>query len=265
MSDVVTIVTAFVDIGRDKWVGSVNGQQLPYFLKRDVDTYFQRFERLSKLKNPIVVFTESKFVDRIQSIRDDITVVDVGNLFDDHKHVLDKIKAIQQSLSFTSFVDRKYAPEYWSPEYVLINFLKSHLVTYAVDEGLCKTETTAWIDFGYVRDDTYCPEGMEWKFDTGGDINLFSNSPYTHDLPIFHYIKNGDVVIQGCHVVAPNEKWHVLKALMNNALSTLFSVGFVDDDQTLLLMSYRAAPEHFKINNGNPADWFIIFKDFNHD
>lgn len=265
MSEKVSIVTAFVDIGRDKWTGIKNGQQIPQFIKRDVDTYFERFERLAKLKNPIVVFTESKFVERIQSIREDIVVIDVADIFQDHAHVINRIKSIQESSSFIRFVDRKYAPEYWSPEYVLINFLKSHFVNYAVEEGLCPTNTSAWIDFGYVRDDTFCPEGMEWKFNTDGDINLFSNTPHTHDMPIFELIKHGDVVIQGCHIVAPNGMWASLKNLMNGALTTLFNVGFVDDDQTLLLMAYRAAPHLFKINPGNSIDWFVIFKDYNHD
>lgn len=265
MSETVSIVTAFVDIGRDSWEGEKNNQLIPHYIKRDVDTYFQRFERLAKLKNPITVFTETKFLDRIKAIREDINVVDVGNLFEDHAHVIKEINGIQQNPHFIRFVTRPSAPEYWSPEYVAINFFKSHLVSYAVEEGMCSTNTSAWLDFGYCRDDTYCPPGMEWKFDTEGEINIFANSAYTHETPVFEMIRTGEVVIQGCHIVAPNEKWQVLKQLMNNSMTTLLNVGLIDDDQTMLLMAYRSAPHLFNLNPGNPNDWFTIFKDYNHD
>ena len=55
-----TIVTAFVDIGRGDWEGVKNNQLIPPYIKRDTETYFKRFERLTKLKNKIVCFTEEK-------------------------------------------------------------------------------------------------------------------------------------------------------------------------------------------------------------
>lgn len=265
MKDTVTIVTAFVDIGRGHWEGVKNNQLIPQYIKRDTETYFKRFERLTKLKNPIIVFTESRFFERIKAMRDDITLIGVDSLFEDHKHLISKIEEVQNDPTFIKFVQQPSAPEYWSSKYVAINFMKSHFVDYAVASGLVKTSVAAWIDFGYVRDDTFCPPGMEWKFNTFGLINLFCIDPNTHSRPVFDIIKTGDVYIQGCHIVAPSSKWKHLKQFMNDNISTLFNVGLVDDDQTLLLMSYRGAPDYFKINNVDPSDWFVIFKYFNHD
>lgn len=260
MKDNVTIVTAFVDIGRGHWEGVKNNRAIPPYIKRDTETYFKRFERLTKLKNPIVCFTESKFFDRIKAMRDDIELIAIDTLFEDHKHLIDSIDTIQQDPVFIQFVKNPASPEYWSPQYVAINFMKSHFVDYAVSQGWCKTGTAAWIDFGYCRDEVYCPEGREWQFDTEGKINLFCMNQYTHTKPIFDIVRTGEVYMQGCHIVAPNTEWKKLKQLVNDSLSNLFNIGLVDDDQTLLLMAYRAAPELFKLVPADPDNWFTIFE-----
>ena len=58
----ITIVTAFYDIGRGDW---------KYF-NRKTSYYFECFERLCKLKNKIVVFSEIKFKSLFDKIIRDI-------------------------------------------------------------------------------------------------------------------------------------------------------------------------------------------------
>lgn len=265
MDKLVTIVTAFMDIGRDSWTGLKNNQMIPPYIRRDKDTYFERFERLSKVKNPIVVFAHSKDFERLQKIRQDLHLIAIDTLFEDHEHLLKKIEHVQQNPSFIKFVDKPSAPEYWSPEYVTINLMKSFFVNYAVEQNVTDSEEWAWIDFGYVREDTFCPPGLEWKFDTQGKINIFCVNPFTHSKPIFEIIKTGEVYIQGCHIVAPKNQWLTLKNLILQNLNVLFEVDLIDDDQTLLLMSYRHSPESFVINPVDPSDWFVIFKNYNYD
>lgn len=260
MSDTVTIVTAFMDIGRGEWEGVRNNQLIPNYIKRDTDTYFERFERLAKLKNPIVVFAHSKDFERLQIIREDLHLIAIDTVFEDHKHLINKIDAVQNDPTFIKFVDNPSAPEYWSPQYVTINLMKSFFVNYAVEQKIAESETYAWIDFGYVREDTFCPPGLEWKFDTEGKINLFAIDPHTHSMPIFDIVKTGKVFIQGCHIVAPKTDWVILNDLVASNLTKLFDVGLIDDDQTLLLMAYRSMPDKFKIINVDPSDWFVIFK-----
>lgn len=259
MSD-VTIITAFVDIGRGEWVGVKNNQPIPPYIKRDTETYLARFERLTKLKNKIICFTESKFFDRIIAMRDDIELIGIDSIWNDHQHLLNKIKNIQQESSFINFVTRPSAPEYWSPEYVAINLMKSHFVTYAISQNLVTTKNAAWIDFGYCRPEVYCPESTTWEYSTDDKINLFSHNLAKLNIPIFELIRTGEVVFQGCHITAPIKLWSTLKQLVNDNLTTLFNVGLIDDDQTLLLMSYRSAPELFKIIPADSNNWFTIFE-----
>lgn len=263
-SELVTIVTAFVDMGRGNWQGVKNNKPIPHYIKRDTDTYFERFERLTKLKNPIICYTESKFFDRIKSIRSDIVLVNIDDIFVNQPLIIDTIKKVQQNPFFINFVTNPSNPEYWSPEYVAINLFKSVFVTDAIEENLISTDTCAWIDFGYCRPEVYCPPEMEWKFDTENLINLFCMNFNVYDKPIFEIVKTNEVYMQGCHIVAPKHLWFELKSLINSNLSSLFNVGLVDDDQTLLLMSYRSAPKLFKLNKADPNDWFNIFRDHHH-
>jgi protein YibB len=263
MSDVVTIVTAFYDLGRGSWAGEKNGRIIPHYVKRDENTYLERFERLTKLKNPIIVFTQTKYFDIIKSMRSDIVCIGIDDVFEMNDSLVSKIRDIQSSQHFINFVNNPELPEYWSPEYVLINFLKSFFVNVAVENKLCATSTSAWIDFGYVRDDTFCPEGMEWKFQTHNLINLFAIDNPSTSLPIFELIKTNTVIIQGCHIVASNELWKTMHKLMMRSLNSLLDVDLIDDDQTLMLMSYKKEPNKFKINFVDRNDWFVIFKNFN--
>ena len=62
----ITIVTAFFDIGRSDWTPD---RGLPHYLHRTTDTYFERFEYLAQLENPMVIFTSAEFVNTIKGIQ----------------------------------------------------------------------------------------------------------------------------------------------------------------------------------------------------
>ena len=65
----ITIVTAFFDIGRGRLPKEKHGRVLPHYQHRSVDTYFEFFKNLARLKNDLVVYTTEDFVDRIVEIR----------------------------------------------------------------------------------------------------------------------------------------------------------------------------------------------------
>jgi protein YibB len=265
MDNTVTIITAFVDIGRHAWEGYVNSRVIDSHIKRDVTTYFQRFERLTKLNNPIVCFIHSMYHDQIRAMRSDITLIAIDNILEENKELLLKIEKVQKNPHFVNYVTRPSVPEYWSPEYVFVTSRKAMFVNRAVQEGHVKTENVAWIDFGYARPDCFCPEGMTWKFETEGLIHMLCNTHTPIDaLPIYEIVRTGEVFIQGCHVVAPKDKWQYMEDAFDVYLQSILNSGMSDDDQILFLMAYRGAPHLFKINYVNPNSyWFMIFKDFN--
>lgn len=266
-SEAVTIVTAFVDIGRDEWEGVINNVPIDAHIKRSVDTYFERFERLTKLNNPIICFTHSKYHDRILAMRDDITLVSIDNFFEENSTLLYQIYSIQQNPHFSNYVTRPSVPEYWSPGYVLVTSHKAAFCNYAVTNKLNTTDTVAWIDFGYCRPDTPITPGMTWKYKTDNLIHMVCNTTTPiNKLPIYEIVRTGEVYIQGCHVIAPADKWRYMDEQFAVGLESLLNVGFTDDDQILFLMAYRNDPTQFKIHYVHPDSyWFMIFRDFQHD
>jgi protein YibB len=262
-ADDITIVTAFFDIGRGQW-----GESMGPRFRRTVDDYFGMYARLAKLKNPMVVFTEPRFVARALELRrangleDRTTIVAVENLFDCDL-IAPVNAAVERRMSdlFRYWVVKPESPEYREPRYVLVNALKSAFVCTALNLGLIEAPQVAWIDFGYCRDDQRFDPSEPWRFDTGGKMNLF-HIVALDDTPIYRVIRYGTVYFQGCHIVGPAQAWPALAVEMSFNLAALLACDLVDDDQTLLLMAWRKSPESYRIHAVDASDWFVVFRRF---
>ena len=158
-------------------------------------------------------------------------------------------------------------PEYWNPNYVVINFLKSVFVNLAINNKLVSTELVAWLDFGYCRTADKVPASKKWSYDF--DVNkmhLFNYKEYDNK-PITDVIATNDVYILGAKIVGGKTAWPKFENLMKDSLIELGKTGLVDDDQTLMLMSTIKDPNLFELHripdHQLGLDPFVIFKDFN--
>ena len=143
MTDNITVVTAFFDIGRGDLPAEFRGRLLPHHQHRSVETYFEFFKNLAKLKNDMVIYTTREFEDRIRAIRiaeglGDKTYVMVlpsylPNGFDGVKQ---DVERIMEDETFWKKVHNPQLIEYWHSDYVLVNTLKAHYVTDAINSGL---------------------------------------------------------------------------------------------------------------------------------
>ena len=270
MSD-ITIVTAFFDIGRGRLPKEKHGRILPHYQHRSVDTYFEFFKNLARLKNDLVVYTTEDFANDVNEIRksyglEDRTkiVVMPSYLPNGFESIREKVQEVMDSNEYISKINNPQLIEYWHPDYVLVNIFKSLYVTHAIESGFVSTDLTAWIDFGYCRDLETIPAPYEWKYDFDTDkIHFFNMRKIEPERPINDIIYTGDVYIQGCHIVAGSKMWSKLKELVFKNLGILLSHNLSDDDQTLLLMAYLTEPESFELRYNSPDDWFRIFKDYN--
>jgi len=265
MSHEVSIVSAFFDIGRDSWEGR-NG-----WLRRTTEDYLGWFNNLGRLKNQMIIFTESKFaadilqIRRMNGLESDTIVMLCDHLFAENGPVGTQVGAIRQAMrpEFRGFVQDPERPEYWNANYVLLNSLKSAFVCAAMKLGLNAHEQIAWIDFGYCRDDRRFDPSVPWCFDCGGRMNIF-HIQEPDERPIFDVIRTGDVYFQGCHIVGPTTAWFQFRELIDEVMSSMLACGLIDDDQTAILMAYRRAPELFRIHSITPNDWFVVLRDFAH-
>lgn len=257
----VTIVTAYADIGRGQWN---NG---PAYLKRDNESYFQSFERLLKLSNPVILYTETKFKEHFVQYENNpnLTVVYLHDWSLGYKQYFgEKIKIIQSDPEFLKDVKQPWNPEYWSSDYVLVNFLKSFYVTKAIRKGLINTNMVAWIDFGYARNDECIPTDV-WNHNLDENkIHLFSiEKDIPNRIDLMNVINNNKVYIQGCHIVMNVDNWKIFNQEIFSIMRELLELNVVDDDQTLLLLFYLRHPELCESHYVDPSDWFVIFKNYN--
>lgn len=263
----IAIITAFYDIGRAEW-GTRPG--VPEWLARSVQDYFACFERLARLDNELIIFTEEKFRDRVLAIRaqhgkQDKTRVLCRDIFVKYREDLDKISSVMKRLDFVDGVKMPYCPEYWEPRYVLINYLKSAFASEAIESGQITSSLVAWLDFGYCRNRFILPPSMRWDYLFSDKIHLF-NIRLLDDADIIGIIKSNTVYFQGCHIVASQQKWPELRKLMRRSFDALIAQNLIDDDQTMLLMSYREAPELFEthfVNTSGIANWFVVMREYN--
>lgn len=274
MSGDITIVTAFFDIGRGSWPTVVRGRVLPPYQHRTNETYLSYFNLLAMIDNPMVIYTQDDLVDIIRAIRERHGHSDKTEIISFPKdtvfsqfgkdELLGKIDSVMNSQEFISHVNEPWLPEYWNSKYVMINFMKSDFVCDAIEKNLVKTPLAAWIDFGYCRDAFSLPRSKMWSYDFDvNKIHMFNQYPINESRPVQDIIKTGDVYIQGCHIVAGTSMWNNLKTSVYKNIDKLLNMNYIDDDQTLLLMSYLDNKDTHELHSADSNDWFRIFKRYN--
>jgi protein YibB len=257
----ITIVTAFFDIGRGDWTPD---KGLPHYLQRTTQTYLERFSHLAKLENDMVVYTSKDLAKEIQFLRQnrptEILIIDFEKNF---TKLREEITNVQKNPEYQSKINPMQVrnPEYWNADYVLVNALKSSFVCRSLH--LIKTDLIAWLDFGYCRSESTLNGINKWKYPFNKDkIHFFNIKEWQEGTYIQDVIANNDVHITGPCIVAGREMWPKLEAMVHHSINELFKNNLVDDDQTLLLMSYLMKPELFELHPVSNSDWFIAFKEF---
>jgi protein YibB len=260
----ISIVTAFFDIGRGDWTPD---KGLPHYLQRTTDTYIERFGHMAKLENEMVVFTSSELAPKIKELRGDRpTEIIVFDFHNSLQELRDKIKQVQRSEKYQSLIHPSQIrnPEYWNADYVLINALKSTFVRKSIDYNIIKNDLVAWLDFGYCRTEDSLSGKTRWQypFDTE-KVHFFTIKDFKEGTYIQDIIANNDVHVTGPCIVAGKSSWRKLELLVQHNMEQLLKNNLIDDDQTLLLMSYLSCRELFELHPVSSQDWFVAFKDYN--
>ena len=262
----ITVVTSFFDLGRGDWKVA-GGKNSPF--QRSLEHYFQYFSHLAKLKNPMVIFVAPEHAQRVLDLRkaaglEGITsVFTISELFE-----IDEVKALvaevqsKMTPAFQSWVRFPKAPEFTQPRYAVLDALKSIFVNTAIAAKAVPTEQVAWLDFGYARDENCFDAAKSWRFDAGRKINLFHMRPMD-DMPNFKVVQRGYVYFQGGCKIGPVGAWPAFSEAIDHALAGLLTSDLVDDEQTLLLIAWRANPERYRIHAMDRRDWRVAIRFFN--
>lgn len=228
MKSSTTIVTAYFDIGRGEWTVNKGFREK---LSRSSDVYFDYFKRLAALENDMVIFTSSEFEDRVAEIRKGkptkIITIDLGKKF---KHINNKIRQIQQDDTFKNKLETRQLgnPEYWSPEYVLINNLKAYFVVKAINAGLVNTPMVAWVDFGYCRKPQVTRGLKVWDFPFDRNkMHLFTIKKglvISSRKQVFDFMIGNHTYIIGGAIVGSPEKWKEFYSLVTECQKRLSEI-----------------------------------------
>lgn len=263
----ITIVTAFYDIGRGDWSPD---KGFPHYLQRTTETYIERFSHMAQLENDMVVFSSADIIQKLQPLRGDRpTKWIVFDVFEKYEGLLRDISTIQNSENFKNLIhpSQRLNPEYWNPQYVVVNFLKSSFVNLALKHNLINTDLISWLDFGYCRTADKIPSSKKWSYDFDVEKMHFFNYKEYDGKPIPEIISTNDVYILGAKIVGGKSAWPKFELLMRDSIIELGSNGLIDDDQTLMLMSTIKQPDLFELHkipdHQLGLDPFVIFSDFN--
>jgi len=261
-----TIVTGFFDLRRADWVGR-EGE--PSNFRRTTDEYFDWFDRLARLKNPFVVFTDPESGSRVlesrrsHGLEDRTAVVTIQGLFEAPPVANIVAEAGKRmTAQFRRWLLHPEYPEFREPRYVVLTALKPTFANTAIELGLVNTAQLAWIDFGYCRDDQRFDPTKPWRFDAGDRMNLFHVTELD-DQPIPRVVRLGTPYMQAGHIVGPTLAWAPFAEEIARALDALLACDLVDDEQTLMLMAWRRDPSKYRLHAVSRGDWRIVFRRFN--
>ena len=252
----ITLVTAFFDIGRKDY------KRYP----RSNDDYLEYFSVWARMNNKVIVYTNSDMAKKVIEVRrkygleSKTIIVEVNDETKIEKELYDKMHLISQNDEFLNF---RFIHDALSnnAKYDYVMLLKYWCLKDAVQKGYANG-MVAWIDFGFNHGDKCYinPEefNFTWKTNLNSQkIHLFSLHELD-DTPIFKHVMKLDDSLMGAPIILPDFLCDKFWNLVKLSMESLIRVGFIDDDQLLILMAYRENSELFEIHI---SDWFLPLKE----
>lgn len=251
----VTLVTAFFDIGRKDFKA----------IPRTNQKYLNDFKFWARIKNRLIVFTDSAYASEILKIRsefglqDDTEIIIIDDITAIEPEIFERMKEIRNNGWFTRF---RILPNATSniPIYSYLMLLKGWFMKESAKfilEG-----SLVWMDFGYNHGGAFYnhPEDFdfEWTCPQQDKIRLFYYKKIDQK-PIYETVRRLSDSFMGSPYIIPSNLCAEFWELTRGAMNDLLSVDLYDDDQLLLLMASRKRPDLFILEE---SDWFLPIKTY---
>jgi len=258
------IVMALYDIGRDGW----NSFGLSY------DTYLSWMRNTLSLDSRIVVYTEDKFTDRIESMRREFdpefkdTVIVEAPLeeLECYRKYHDRLS----NLMFSDEFRRKThsdVPEMNRPLYNVMMFNKLRFLKDTKDKGYFDNDLLIWADAGGLRESLRNYRGETWP--SLEKINQLDNSKVT----FFSHSRNIVVndreyhalsqirFIQGTSFLAPSPLVDGLMEDFENTVDECLERGYIGSDEKIFDMTYCKDRDRYNLIKCTWRTYFSILKE----
>lgn len=254
----VTIITSFFDIGRKDFEAE---------FARNNDKYFEDFKFWARIKNNLIVYTNSEMAKKVEEVRREFGLADKTKviIIDDFSiiepELLKRMEEISKSEEFLKF---RYMPNPAdnNAQYDYIMLLKSWCIYNAVEKKMADG-LLLWLDFGFTHGGSVYTKPEEFDFTLRVEfpddkITLFSLKE-DDNKPIFQIVQSYDTYFMGFMMYVPSHLAESLWIDVKSAMNSLLDVGLLDDDQTILLMISRKYKELYNVIQ---SDWLMPLKEY---
>jgi hypothetical protein len=245
-------VSAFKDIGREKWPDYTRSNEL----------YLTYFMNLAiNIQHKLIVFVEPHIhkILLTKSLPSNIILLDSGLVKTFYDKFIESERTIINSENYKNKIpiDRKSNPEHWNAEYNLVNHSKINYVSYCKRE-FPDYEYYSWLDFGCIRNTVNdVPKRINYE-------KLNNKISYLALLPIPRTILSANEMLRSHAVYLAGSQFVVHKDLVEK-FETLYETqliewkkeGICDDDQNLVLQIYNKNKDLFELFHSN--QWFTLF------
>ena len=254
----LVIVSAFLDINREKWSTSY---------KRTARDYILSFTNYFNYNTKMLVFIDDKYIDEIKEIYNNSSYnntifVPINNDWMT-KHIyawqlLDISKHIMQSDKYTNLVKDRIAcgnPENIYADYNAINHSKIDFICYAINNNLINRDSfICWSDFGYFNSilhnnpSEYPNNHLDiTKFNPNKLSFCLRNKLDNKDQDAIYTLVNAPERFTGSFFAGPSNLMLKLQKLYHTSLKELYNNNISDDDQHIYLRCFLKEPNLFNL------------------
>jgi hypothetical protein len=251
----ICYVTAFLDIGREKW------KHFP----RCFDIYLQSFLPFLNLwrndNNNLYIFIDERYFQTLSDITKNFNNIDLIRINEEtlKKYSpmwskMEKEQEIMNNIEFQTLIEhRKNCPETNNPKYTLINHGKIDFVHYIsknIDKDFLQY---IWFDFGYFNDKKNIPYQLIDVDKLNSDkINYTLISPLDDsDKDIIYTLSVAPERIGGFFFSGNKNSIEKYQKLYHKIHQEMQEQNIVDDDQHIALRCYFRNKELFHLHETN--------------
>lgn len=248
------IVSAFVDIGREKWSG----------FQRSNAKYLNDFKPHLKLGVPMIVFVDESLYDELKEFENNqVKFIKINEQFlSDNIWAFSRLpreKEIMESSSFKQIMRHRASyPEVCNPSYNIVQHAKIDFLNYVIDNRLIDYDDQtiiAWSDFGYFGASGLFPDSTEKMIQGIVDnvdrdrMNIMAiDPPCEKDFDVYHTLVTADERLCGFFSCGTPKSLKSYQELYHRVLDDTFHKrNIVDDDQHLMLQCLHQNPELIKV------------------
>jgi len=274
----ITLVTAFLDIGRDNWPNQD--------FKRTTEFYIDSFLNYLNYPYKMVCYIDEKYIDKVicayekSPYKNKMFIPITRQWLDENIHAWTNIEKDRQILNHPEFkkfltkrldvmypkgipetgVREHMCPENIYPEYNVINHSKIDFIVHAIKNKYIDTYYTAWTDFGYFS--TYHKDGSPLPIDTIDTDKLDMNKIticlrrqiLEEDKDMMFTLLYAYELFIGAFYAGPTHNMEYFQTLYHDCVNEMYSRGVSDDDQHVYIRCFMKNPHVFNLSI-HGGDW----------